>query len=123
VVVAGFGFYAAAVALAPPEESLAHGAAFSGAPEGARAWRVAGCQSCHSLYGLGGHTGPDLTNVVSRVSADYVRTVVRFGMRGMPAYRTIEPAELEAIVAYLADVDRTATFPPRGLTGAVFGER
>jgi len=124
-VVALFGAYAATVALAPLEETPASAVATrpDSSPAGPRAWRAAGCHFCHSLYGLGGHTGPDLTNVISRTSADYVRAAVRSGLPGMPAYGSIEPAELDSIVAYLAEVDRTTSFPPRELTEGVFGVR
>jgi len=124
-VVGIFGVYAAVVGFVPLEEPSAHSMATSPVAEsvGPQAWRAAGCHFCHSLYGLGGHTGPDLTNVVSRTSADYVRAVVLSGMPGMPAYKSIEPAELDSIVGYLEAVDRTATYPPRTPTKGVFGVR
>lgn len=125
-----FGFYAATVALAPPDERPSADTTtpyttslHPTSPVSPQTWRAAGCHFCHSLYGLGGHTGPDLTNVVSRSSTDYVRVVVQFGRPGMPAYPSIEPAELDAILAYLSEVDRAATYPPRGLIEGALGAR
>lgn len=124
-VVCLFGVYVGIVAFAPIEPTPKPDAVNlpGTVPGGPRAWRAAGCHYCHSLYGLGGHTGPDLTNIVSRTSPDYVHIVVRSGLRGMPAYRSFEPSELDAIVGYLSEVDRTASYPPRSLTEGVFGAR
>lgn len=124
-VVAIFGIYAIIVAFAPIQKPRSPGITTMAGPgpAGPRAWRAAGCHFCHSLYGLGGHTGPDLTNVISRTSAGYVRAVVRSGLPGMPDYRHLAPSDLDLIVGYLAEVDHTATYPPRKLSEGVFGDR
>ncbi len=84
-------------------------------------WRQRQCQVCHSLYGLGGHLGPDLTNVVRRLPPEGIRTTIRWGRAVMPAFE-MDEAELTAITAFLADVDRTGTYPPGRLLDPVFGE-
>ncbi len=87
---------------------------------GRAAWRANNCQSCHSIYGLGGHTGPDVTNAFSRVGDGYIRQVLRMGVRAMPVLDLSE-SEIDALVAYLDDMDRSGTYPPPGLGEPVFG--
>lgn len=122
-VVALFGVYAVAVFHVPVGAAPEPTPATDAEPAGPRAWRQAGCHFCHSLYGLGGHTGPDLTNVASRRPPEFIRTVVRSGLRGMPPYQSIDPTDLDSIVAYLAEVDHTAEYPPREFLRGVFGAR
>lgn len=124
IVVLVFCAYAAAVAFVPTgTQGEPHAAtAIDGPLAGASAWRKSGCHSCHSLYGLGGHTGPDLTNIVSRSSPEYIAAVVTNGLPGMPAYEKMRRDTLEQIVGYLASVDQTATYPPRSLSAGVFGD-
>jgi len=45
--------------------------------------------------------GPDLTHVASRASAEELRSLVRSGTGGMPAYRHLPDPELADLVAYL----------------------
>lgn len=85
------------------------------------AWRANGCQSCHSLFGLGGHTGPDLTNVISRRSPEYVRTMMLAGPPGMPSFQHLEDTTIDEIVGYLSRVDQAAEYPPHSFSAPVFG--
>lgn len=70
------------------------------------------CRNCHSLDEIGGHRGPDLTNVASRLTdQELVRQVIQGG-GDMPAYGVqLSPAEVEALVAYLMTL-RDADVPP-----------
>ncbi len=88
-----------------------------------RAWRAAGCQNCHSVFGLGGHTGPDLTNVVSRIAPAHIRVLVRNGLQGMPAYDDLAEQSLDRIIEYLGAVDALATYPPRSLASHPMGTK
>lgn len=122
VVVAGYFAYAVMAAFLPvgtpelsPTESVGPMAGL-----GLVAWRSYGCQSCHSVYGLGGHTGPDLTNAVSRFGEGYVRFALREGVRAMPPLG-LSDTEIEAIVAYLKEADRSGVYPPPNLLAPVFG--
>lgn len=60
------------------------------------------CRNCHSLDGLGGKRGPDLTDVATRLTHDeLIRQVVQGG-GNMPAYgKQLKPYEIDALVAFL----------------------
>lgn len=119
--VAGYLFYVGVVWFAPistPNAAPADAAPQMQLAESLAAWRTARCQTCHSIHGLGGHNGPDLTNVVSRRSAAYVRAMMLVGPPGMPSYRELSPATADGVVEYLTAVDRTAQFPSRTWRGS-----
>ncbi len=86
---------------------------------GRELWLANGCQSCHSIYGLGGHSGPDLTNVVGRRPIAYIRRVLSAGQGAMPAF-ALSPPQQRDLTAYLALLDATGTYPPLSLTDSVF---
>lgn len=73
---------------------------------GMRVWQANNCASCHQLYGLGGYLGPDLTNVHGQKGEARIRTFVRFGTGRMPAL-ALNDADLDALVAFLAWIDRS----------------
>ena len=68
------------------------------------------CVACHQFYGLGGYMGPDLTNVISTRNAAYARAFIANGSPRMPDF-DLRPEEIDALVAYLAFVDASGTFP------------
>lgn len=68
------------------------------------------CIACHQFYGLGGYMGPDLTNVVSKRGEAYARAFMQAGTERMPNFG-LSDAELDSLVAYLAFVDTTGTYP------------
>jgi ubiquinol-cytochrome c reductase cytochrome b subunit len=71
--------------------------------EGAEIFHARGCQYCHVVLGRGGQYGPDLTEVMVRISPQEtaVRIVQGF-RRDMPAYRDIlSQEELDALLAFL----------------------
>ncbi len=68
------------------------------------------CVACHQFYGLGGYMGPDLTNVISTRNAAYVGALIANGSPRMPDF-DLRPEEIDALVAYLAFVDASGTFP------------
>jgi ubiquinol-cytochrome c reductase cytochrome b subunit len=71
--------------------------------EGAQVFYDRGCQYCHTVLGRGGLYGPDLTEVIARISAQEttVRIVQGF-RRDMPAYRDILSQEdLDALLVFL----------------------
>jgi mono/diheme cytochrome c family protein len=111
--IVGFVFYAAAVSILPTEEP--RGPLTPTIPREVRtAWRAAGCQTCHSVFGLGGHTGPDLTNIITRTSPGYIRAVIRTGLPGMPAY-DLDDQSLDNLTRYLQAVDHAGRYPPPSL--------
>jgi ubiquinol-cytochrome c reductase cytochrome b subunit len=71
------------------------------------------CRNCHSLGGEGGERGPALDAVATRLTKDeMVRQVIQGG-GNMPAYgKKLSPAEVEALVSFMA------TLRPKGVPPA-----
>ncbi|MBI5201902.1 MAG: c-type cytochrome, partial [Elusimicrobia bacterium] len=85
--------------------SLALAAAFAAEP-GRAVFDAAGCGACHKIDGRGGNTGPDLSLVGFRRSAEWLRLWLRDPRAWkpdthMPNLR-LQPGDLNAIVEYLA---------------------
>lgn len=72
------------------------------------------CTACHQLYGLGGYMGPDLTNVMSTKGKGELlaRAFLKTGTQKMPNFN-LSDDEINALVAYLAYVDKTGISPVR----------
>jgi ubiquinol-cytochrome c reductase cytochrome b subunit len=72
------------------------------------------CRNCHALDGEGGHRGPDLDGVATRLTRDQlVRQVVQGG-GNMPAYgKNLSPAEVTALVAFLGTLHPAGELPSR----------
>lgn len=70
------------------------------------------CTACHQFYGLGGHLGPDLTNVISEKNkgAEYVKAFLNSGVKTMPKFNFSEE-EKDAITQFLIEVDQTGFYP------------
>ena len=69
---------------------------------GAEVFSASGCQHCHSIGGVGGHKGPDLSGVGRRKSKAEMRQQIVFGSKVMPAFGDdLEPGELKDLIAYL----------------------
>ena len=66
--------------------------------------------ACHQFYGLGGYMGPDLTNVISNRGEAVARAFIASGTATMPNLGLADE-EIDAVVAYLAFVDQTGTYP------------
>ncbi len=73
------------------------------------------CIACHQFYGLGGYMGPDLTNVISKRGEAYAGAFIAAGTVSMPNLG-LDSSEVSAVVAYLAFVDQTGTYPPEDYT-------
>ena len=87
---------------------------------GQQVWREHGCANCHSILGLGGHAGPDLTNVISRSGPEYSSQVITYGVGIMPA-REISPEEMTQLIAWLTHIDDQAVYPVRSFPDGSFG--
>jgi len=60
------------------------------------------CRNCHSLDGIGGQRGPDLSDVAARLTNDQLIRQVLQGGGNMPAYgHNLSPSEVTALVAFL----------------------
>jgi len=61
------------------------------------------CRNCHSLGGEGGRRGPALDDTATRLTRDQLVRQVLQGGGNMPAYgKNLRPAEVDALVAFLA---------------------
>ena len=61
------------------------------------------CRNCHALGGQGGERGPALDAVATRLTKDQMVRQVIQGGGNMPAYgKKLSPAEVEALVSFLA---------------------
>lgn len=80
--------------------------------EGAVLFHRRACLNCHLIQGHGGRRGPDLTFVAERLrESDLIIRIVNGG-NNMPAYgRTLKPAEIDALVAFLQTRRRTPPSP------------
>jgi ubiquinol-cytochrome c reductase cytochrome b subunit len=76
------------------------------------------CRNCHAIGGLGGHRGPDLSRVGTRLTdPQLVRQVIQGG-GNMPAYgRNLSPEETRALVAYLVSLRPANAAPAREAVG------
>ncbi len=93
-----------------PSRSTEMGRASPAVTAGAEAWRSENCIACHSIYGLGGHIGPDLTNTVSRLGAEGVAAKVYAGGGAMPPFPLPQEAAAN-LVAWLSYIDASGVYP------------
>jgi ubiquinol-cytochrome c reductase cytochrome b subunit len=79
--------------------------------QGAALFQSKNCRNCHALEATGGRRGPDLTTVGTRLTVDQLIDQISNGTPGggnMPAYgKQISPAEMTALVEFLADLRPT----------------
>ena len=88
--------------------------------QGALVYQKYNCVACHQFYGLGGYMGPDLTNVVSKRGEAVARAFIVAGTATMPNLG-LASDEIDAVVAYLAFVDKTGTYPAENFDVQWFG--
>jgi len=70
------------------------------------------CRNCHSLGGEGGMRGPALDDTATRLTRDQIVRQIIQGGGNMPAYgKNLTPAEVNALVAFLATM-HPLTEPP-----------
>lgn len=87
---------------------------------GVEIWRSKNCQACHAIYGLGGHIGPDLTNVYSRKKEAYLDIVLKEGSLNMPDL-DLSTYERNQLINYLKEVDKLGVYPLHHITDNPFG--
>jgi len=69
---------------------------------GAELFHDRACIYCHDVGGHGGHRGPELTHVGSRLTAQQMTIRIMNGGYNMPGYGAIlKPAETDALLAFL----------------------
>jgi len=75
------------------------------------------CRNCHSLDGEGGMRGPALDTVATRLTVDQMVRQVIQGSGNMPAYgKNLNPAEVNALVAFMATLRPSGQAPARDTT-------
>jgi ubiquinol-cytochrome c reductase cytochrome b subunit len=89
--------------------------------QGALVFQYKDCRNCHALDGLGGHKGPDLTAVGTRLTRNQIIDQVSNGTPGggnMPAYgKQISPAEMTVLVEFLSSMRPAGQPPARTASG------
>jgi ubiquinol-cytochrome c reductase cytochrome b subunit len=86
--------------------------------QGALVFQNKQCRNCHAIENEGGHRGPDLTAVATRMTApQLVRQVIQGG-GNMPAYgKNLSPSEIHALVTYLTSLHPPNVPPAREAVG------
>lgn len=87
---------------------------------GKKLWQEQGCVVCHSVYGLGGHIGPDLTNVSRRKNPAYIQHIIENGYLKMPTYALTE-SEIKSLLSYFDYLDQLGKYPLNSVSKEVFG--
>ncbi len=86
--------------------------------QGAAVFQYKSCRNCHSLDGIGGQRGPDLTAVATRLTHDELIRQVIQGGGNMPAYGDqLKPAEVEVLVSFLETLRPKGEKPARSPVG------
>jgi len=83
--------------------------------KGKLVWQQYNCTGCHQVYGLGGYLGPDLTNTYTRKGPAYIKAFLVGGTLTMPNFQ-LSTEEMEALIAYLQNIDASGTADPRSFT-------
>jgi len=81
------------------------------AQKGKILWQEKNCISCHQLYGLGGHLGPDVTNVFAKRSEAYITAFLESGTQVMPNYN-LSKEEIESFIEFFKYTNSTGVADP-----------
>ena len=82
--------------------------------QGALVFQNKQCHNCHALGGDGGQRGPALDSVAVSLTRDQLIRQVIQGGGNMPAYgRNLNPAEIDALVAFLQTMRPAGQMPAR----------
>jgi mono/diheme cytochrome c family protein len=95
--------------------SLAFASSRSQRAHGAAVFTNTGCQVCHSIRGVGGHKGPDLSGVGRRKSKAELQQQIVHGDKFMPAFGDdLEPGDLKDLITYLKSCRQKPAKQPNG---------
>jgi mono/diheme cytochrome c family protein len=90
---------------------LAHASDAGARDRGAHIFHTTGCESCHSITGVGGDRAPDLSSVGQRRNSGQIRKQILTGGKGMPPFKTVlTKSEVKDLVAFLTSC-RTDSVP------------
>lgn len=82
------------------------------ATKGKLIWQEKNCGACHQLYGLGGHLGPDLTNVYAQRPVEYIKAFLTSGTQIMPNFHLTEDEKTD-LVEFFKYTNSTGTASPK----------
>jgi mono/diheme cytochrome c family protein len=98
----------AAAILASVLGSPAFASSRSQRERGAVVFATSGCQHCHSIHNVGGHRGPDLSNVGRTKSKAAMRKQILYGDQVMPPFQDVlQQRQLDDLIAYLRSCKET----------------
>jgi len=100
----------------PPLPSHVVGEVSAQAAKGAMLFHSKGCENCHTISGLGGRRGPELTRVADRLTRQEMVLRILNGGHNMPAFaKILSPQEVDSLVAFLETRKQAGTQAlPRG---------
>jgi ubiquinol-cytochrome c reductase cytochrome b subunit len=91
--------------------------------QGSLVFQNKNCRNCHSLEGVGGKRGPDLTTVGTRLTRNQLIDQISNGTPGggnMPAYgKQMKPDEMAAVVEFLVSLRPPGQLPAHSSAGPV----
>ncbi len=83
-------------------------------------WQSKNCIACHSIFGLGGHLGPDLTNTYGEKGPAYIDFVLKNGLHYMPKLE-LSQTERKQLISYLENINKLGKYPLDSFTDNPFG--
>ncbi len=91
----------------PPKPMAATASAGTVEKPGEAVYRAQGCSACHSIGGVGGHVGPDLTKVGSRRDREWIEEQLKDPKSHnpnsiMPSFAKLPEKDREDLVDYLS---------------------
>ena len=79
-----------------------HAASKEQRAHGAELFASNGCHHCHTIGNVGGHRGPNLSNIGRTARKSAIRDQIVNGSKVMPAFGEIlSPQEIDDLIAYL----------------------
>jgi len=89
-----------------PPQPIATAAATAETP-GEAVFKAQGCSACHTVGGLGGKIGPDLSKVGSRRSREWIEEQIKYPKSHnpnsiMPGFAKLSEKDMEALSGYLS---------------------
>jgi mono/diheme cytochrome c family protein len=79
-----------------------HAASKEQSARGAELFVSSGCQHCHTIGNMGGHRGPNLSNIGRTAKKTAIRNQIVNGSKVMPAFGgVLAPQEIDDLIAYL----------------------
>ena len=93
--------------------SFAFASSHSKRERGAAVFQTNGCQHCHMMNNVGGHRGPNLSDVGKRMPKSAMRQQILNGSKVMPSFKDVlAPDEINDLIAYLHSCRAKPAEPP-----------